>query len=106
MHAGATSSQLPALPADSLFTIHRSGDRVAFRSLGCVPLAAARAAAGRTVADAAHCLILLCSAEGRTLQAVSGGEHQLVNYNLGPWESWAPHKARPRCASLVLRIRH
>ena len=34
------------------------------------------------------------SAEGRTLQAVSGGEHQLVNYNLGPWESWAPHKAR------------
>ena len=40
---GATSAQLPALPADSLFTIHRSGDRLTFRSLGCVPLARPRA---------------------------------------------------------------
>ena len=34
-----TSAQLPALPAESLFTIHRAGDRVTFRSLGCVPAA-------------------------------------------------------------------
>ena len=36
---GVTSAQLPALPAESLFTIHRTGDRVTFRSLGCVPAA-------------------------------------------------------------------
>ena len=48
----------------------------------------------RALTGPAHLLLPRRRAEGRTLQAVSGGEHQLVNYNLGPWESWAPHKAR------------
>jgi hypothetical protein len=43
-----------------------------------------------------------CSAEGRTLQAVSGGgEHQLINWNFGPWESWTPDQARPSLSALL-----